>query len=571
MGDIAAGAGPDDDEDLSTVGDEAIGEDEQFLAEDDMSAYITMVSVAGIVSNRNLLLPPSMRQKGERDPFWLTDEGKGVLESLAVPDLVLRGLTDLVTQVSDISTVECLKKNFKDKLRDAFEISTPQVQCANTIGPPVFDETPCWICGFPIPSNNAATTAELSPECEHVFPVAQALCFTGLYESQMFKRLQDDPRLPTGSMAEAYVAGVRLEYDWAHRICNQVKKDTHFVDYDGTNFIINPERINVFLNSILTTQSYGTGAAFARYISAGVGQSEAVWRPQWIAIRTAAIQARCQELLNAAVVDGMTPTELACCTVMSMRSFIVSTGKCVAMKESIPSLPGFGANSNQPRMFRPVRPADSPLRSTAIVSVAEYSLNRGVESVTGIFDKFIDKLPRGDRPPATTRGKLIAFVLEAGNIWKNTHKEMFIGTAKNLRDQIAYQLITGENTNSEETIWSTIQARSTIVIQAAIYDIIATNLFNAIYADAAPKPETDQEILRVFKLAIDIPAFKAELTEWRNAKVDKVKNTFMIPYDAILATVVPAGNEWRPGWYLAGGLRKRRPLYSNVSPSTLTV
>lgn len=77
----------------------------------------------------------------------------------------------------------------------------------------------CWICGLTIPATSPNTPPHgLSMECEHVFPIAQAIFFIDLYRGVKTPR--------------AVVHMVQVEYDWSHRVCNQIKSDTHFLEVD---------------------------------------------------------------------------------------------------------------------------------------------------------------------------------------------------------------------------------------------------------------------------------------------------------------------------------------------------
>jgi hypothetical protein len=107
--------------------------------------------------------------------------------------------------------------------RGIFEPSTPTTQCEKS-GHPFITGMPCYICGFAIPDTKtlAGASDELYPECEHLFPVTQARWFLDLYMST---------RPPTDQWTET---AVKLEYDYAHRVCNQAKGMKSFVmDTEG--------------------------------------------------------------------------------------------------------------------------------------------------------------------------------------------------------------------------------------------------------------------------------------------------------------------------------------------------
>jgi hypothetical protein len=78
----------------------------------------------------------------------------------------------------------------------------------------------CWLCGKDID-----VILGLTPECEHVMPVAQAVLFKNMYNTCNY-------RIQSPDMQDYYKA----EYLWSHEYCNQVKSDTNFftvVEKDG--------------------------------------------------------------------------------------------------------------------------------------------------------------------------------------------------------------------------------------------------------------------------------------------------------------------------------------------------
>ena len=121
-------------------------------------------------------------------------------------------------------------------------------QCQGAIGktkPFIPGTTPCWICGFTIPivypPSRGTPPHGLSMECEHVFPIAQAIFFIDLYRGV--------------KTPEAVVDMVQVEYDWSHRLCNQIKSDTHFLQIDPANRawkLVDDSVIKKFIEQIYT-------------------------------------------------------------------------------------------------------------------------------------------------------------------------------------------------------------------------------------------------------------------------------------------------------------------------------
>jgi len=243
-------------------------EDEVILANIAANAQI----VTGISVNKNILLPIILRDRGldKSEAAGIASKKSGE-EQYAQAELMLEDINTLVNSCMGKKVVECLRG--AGTLRDAFEKANPQQQCNNTIGSVEWGVTPCWICGSVIPNmsveeervhtirgkpDNDKRKHPLSPECEHVFPVAQALCFTGLYEHELFTDMQKTAPTKKG----AYIEGLKKEYRWAHRICNQVKNDTHFIKIEGGHpgeagkFTYNNDTARILLQSILESGEY---------------------------------------------------------------------------------------------------------------------------------------------------------------------------------------------------------------------------------------------------------------------------------------------------------------------------
>ena len=226
-------------------------------------------AVTGIAANKNILVPLALRERMRaKEGDKPSDSAvKDESEQLAAAEAMLADLNKLVDSVLGRSVLECLRNG--GPLRGAFEVANPQQQCSAVILNVELGTTPCWICGTVIP-DMSATEAEvharrgappgdirkhpLSPECEHIFPIAQALCFTGLYEHELFASLKKDPAIPTNKAA--YIAGLRKEYRWAHRICNQVKNDTHFIKIVANRFVYDPPVANALITAILASTEY---------------------------------------------------------------------------------------------------------------------------------------------------------------------------------------------------------------------------------------------------------------------------------------------------------------------------
>lgn len=127
-------------------------------------------------------------------------------------------LKALAEQVFGTKVVDVLKEK-KMTYRDIWELSSPTTQCGNTIGDAVDGVSVCWLCGYVI---DFAVEA-LRPECEHVLPVGQALVFLDLYKHSVHK----------GDISKELEKMLKLEYRWAHSVCNRIKSDTNFLGFNS--------------------------------------------------------------------------------------------------------------------------------------------------------------------------------------------------------------------------------------------------------------------------------------------------------------------------------------------------
>jgi hypothetical protein len=339
-------------------------------------AAVSVITALQVDANKNVLLPLEMRQTGVIDP------ASEAVFSATQANILLFDMSNLVKAVTDDQTMRCLanlavklqpggegvdddeeddgeddssnpssKKSHSQtpKLRPFFETSPATTQCNNTVGGFTVGVTPCWICGGIITTQAAGHP--LRPECEHIFPVAQALCFTGLYESSLMSELVAENK----SMGAAYTQGLYKEYRWAHRVCNQIKNDKHFVSIvknaDGTQtFDANDVRILEMLNLIITTQKYGgggesTGSSALRKLLTfeNIPNGENEWKQ----LRGTEIRKRVMEILDRVTALGLTPEQHAKNTIMNMRCYISRSPACVLTVEQEMKTPAFAISGEK--------------------------------------------------------------------------------------------------------------------------------------------------------------------------------------------------------------------------------
>lgn len=196
----------------------------------------------------------------------------------------LEPLTNMITRLFGREFVQFVIEKY-GSLRKFYETSTPTTQCKNVIGKLEPNKTDCWICGFKI-LNVGHQYDAFAPECEHVFPIAQALFFIGLYSSGV----------QTNS---AFMSTLKLEYGWTHRVCNQIKNDSHFIEHNIANpdgrWMVNKNKIKLFLNDILSRGNmYDRGADKIRLEIQNIGKTVNTWIDE----QTEKIYQRCQSIIG---------------------------------------------------------------------------------------------------------------------------------------------------------------------------------------------------------------------------------------------------------------------------------
>ena len=208
----------------------------------------------------------------------------------------------------------------KGALRDFFEPSTPVTQCNNTVGPEN-QESMCWICDTPI-RGGESYGFKFAPECEHVFPVMQALCFTGLYSAGIYEGLKDEADKTGKNRGDLYKKELKREYRWAHEICNQVKSNTHFIVIDeNKKFGINLQFIKQMLFAILETKNYGGGEKLWNWIQKQI-PNQGKTKKQWVDGQSDKIYTICSEITQQANKLGYTYTQFLAMSVMKIREYV---------------------------------------------------------------------------------------------------------------------------------------------------------------------------------------------------------------------------------------------------------
>lgn len=138
----------------------------------------------------------------------------------------------------------------KETARDWWEkASGIQMQCNNSIGKFMKGETKCYICGFGI------NEGDVTPECEHILPVFKASLYLTLYNDD-YKEIMKKGKSEFSSLTskeKTIYNEIQLEYDWAHRCCNQKKSDIDFIKFNNETkkFVLDNDNTQLIFTQII--------------------------------------------------------------------------------------------------------------------------------------------------------------------------------------------------------------------------------------------------------------------------------------------------------------------------------
>ena len=488
------------------------------------------------VTDKSILLPLDMR---ERQPpeFWTSPEAR---EYVTEPFHLLQSLTELLKQILGEETVGCLQKNHAT-LRDFFERSTPSTQCGNIIGAPDI----CWICGGGI------DTGELGPECEHVFPIAQALVFTGLYEHNLFEQIADEE---DKNLTDAYVSGLRKEYRWAHRICNQVKNDSHFITYNESEFDIDNGKIGEFINSIITTKNWGGGANLCQYLGKGNRRAgEEILRGRIDDIRKV-----CTPIIELVTKLELTPVQHACSTAMYVKQYVASEPIC-GIEEVIPrTRPTILGRSGLPILI-----------SDASNNAIKYSINYSCNRLFGKYSEVLDEQRRALRLNVSQKSMVEGIILSIEQMFKVKMESYLQPIIKQLRTKLMTYL--QRMALTPEKVWSLHQ----VLLSQILYIIViqtVSNSFNESVNQQLLMANMPPEISTNMTRLVSDPKIKEAQNELL-LNIQKIYNvlfnTYEIPtptvmidrtiqkINEIMSTERLITNAPLPDFFVEGGTRRR--------------
>ena len=448
-----------------------------LVAETTAYSIIDIAEGAAPNPSKDILLPVSMREFGyvpdPTDPKTIADAEKN-------QSIVFGELTESIKACLDEDTYNRLYEKVVNKsildegaakatnktpkkirkaptkvrkgtLRDFFEPSTPVTQCNNTVGSQN-EKSMCWICDTPI-RGGESYGFKFAPECEHVFPVMQALCFTGLYSAGIYEALKDEADRSGENRGDLYKQELRREYRWAHEICNQVKSNTHFIIVGNDfKFGIEPRFIKQMLFAILETKNYGGGEKLWQWIQQQIpnqGKSKKVW----VDNQTEKIYAICSEITKQANNLGYTSSQFLAMSVMKIREY-------VAMDPDISKRSIAGIAKTDPSVGSNV--SLSMIRSGDLIPEVVDLYSRDIHRlITGLISGALSEAGlRGTGLNAIQRAELSAQLsskfIEDAFVTEMTTDSTVLSQYRELREAL-FVLSYNKNKYDDRAVWSDVQ------------------------------------------------------------------------------------------------------------------
>ena len=417
----------------------------------------------GVVANPSFLfinsiyLPVTMRPQD-----CVTD----CVEDRGDPGVLLKPLATMLREILGEKMVECLQKQYST-LRAVVETSSPTTQCARTLTDSAGNDI-CWICLGPIVPGDE----NFSFECEHAFPIAQALCFTGLFSYNIYKSLlETDPAL-----AAQYLQDLADEYGPSHRICNQFKNDSHFIVYRNGKYEVDKDKIREFLNELKTTPNWGTGRALCAYLQQTVCKPGGITLEQHIENCVEHIAARCQRILDRAEKFSFTAEQHATLTAMHLKAFFANDPTCGNMQDVLPEYTKFATPSSSGNL-----PMVNP---PGYIQASEEYMTKNVDYFSNILVGELVKQLDGVSMPALTRARLKLGLAEKERIFKEKMKSLQItGEIKDLALQCMVYLQKQIPPLDDKQLWSRFQIDFRQLILVKILDKSYTTFKEALNED----------------------------------------------------------------------------------------
>jgi len=120
--------------------------------------------------------------------------------------------------------------------RSILQDQTSNIKQCNAVLTDLSQKTNCWICGEALDFSKKGYPYQ--PQCDHILPITQANIFLDVYRARN---------------ADVITNEMKLEYGWAHAVCNSIKSNQTFLDTSNPdNLKINENKVLLFLQKVST-------------------------------------------------------------------------------------------------------------------------------------------------------------------------------------------------------------------------------------------------------------------------------------------------------------------------------
>ena len=449
------------------------------------------------------------------------------------------------------------KTQRKGALRDFFEPSTPVTQCNNTILP-VNDTSICWICETQI-YGGEGYGFEFNPECEHVFPVMQALCFTGLYSAGIYESLKDQEDDQGRNRGDLYKEELTREYRWSHRICNQVKSNAHFIIIEPEGkFGIEVRFIKELLYRILGTTSYGGGNKLWSWISI---KNPGDTKKTWVDKQSEKVRLVCQQIIDKANSLGLTKDQFLAFSVMKIREYVAMDPQ-ITKPSHLPAdiLKTMPTSTGSASLYQ--------ITTESLTPVLKFYAKDIHRVVTGIISTVINQSGRkGTGLTAVQRAEISAEL--GGPASENAFvarvlSEENVKTYKEVREALYSLTYRVYGMRDQRAIWSDIQTMLPVVLYSQIMADAFKNVI-VTFSSLAKDPEKAQPLISAIATETNtiLMAKISVIDEMMVSKYNISLSDFLATRQSIIAEFrnsasAPQTTYTRPAWYGQGRKTKKQ-------------
>jgi hypothetical protein len=363
-----------------------------------------------------------------------------------------------------------------------------------------------------------------------------------------------------------YLSGLKKEYKWAHRICNQVKNDAHFIKYDGSNFVINDDLIRNFLEQLIQTRSWGGGKKLSSYLAldGNLNNGMAILRG-----RVEAIREICNSIIVTVTQLGLTPLQHACSTAMYLKEYVASDANCGVVENIARTNPTIAGMAGL-----------SLLNSSSTDGIVEYSKRTYLEIVSnklfGVYCKLLRTFLKSSLINAADRARIIEKIAKVELLFQEGIIQEIRDIVPNLRLQLMIYLQRLGKFNSKKANSSHIWSRYQVLASQILFIIVIENTcnhFNTSVKSLLRSNITDSDIIEGMVDLIDSKEIgniqKDILSEYYKRIYNVLLNTRDEPevsvmidlsrkkISEILSIIPDPTNDPLPNFFKRGGTRRK--------------